>query len=96
MFESQNITPFIIFFLEMNLSPIPIKIADDSFLLQKPEPPAKVPIEVCERNVSLLSDPSDLLYESLTKQIPEQILRARAYNEIGTKMTMPYPKREVN
>ena len=80
----------------MTLSPIPIKIADDSFLLQKPEPPKKVSVEICERNVALLSDPSDLLYESLTKQIPEQLIRAQAYKTIGQKMTMPYPKREVN
>ena len=74
----------------------PIEILDKSFLVEANKIPEKSSVQICERNVALLSDPSELLYESLKQQIPEQILRARAYQAIGTKMTMPYPKREVN
>lgn len=47
-------------------------------------------VETCERLVGLMTDPSDLLYESLTRQEPEQLTRSKIYNYIGTKKTMPY------
>ena len=74
----------------------PIKISDESFLEEISQPPIKQRIEITTRNVALLSDPSNLLYESMLRGVPEQFIRAEAYQAIGDKMTMPYPKREVN
>ena len=74
----------------------PLILNDNSFLTETMQKPQKIPVAVCERNVSLLTDPDDLLYESMSRQLPEQIIRAEAFHKIGDRQTMPYPKREVN
>ena len=72
-----------------------LKIPNPSFLGEESKAESKQPLEVTERNIAVISDPAQLLYESMLTGNPEQITRAKAYHSVGKSMTMPYPKREV-
>ena len=76
--------------------PAPLKVLDTSFLEEKQNRVEKPKMEITERNVAIISDSSELLYESMMAGIPEQIRRASAFFAIGSTITMPYPKNEVN
>ena len=76
--------------------PAPLKVLDTSFLEGPANAAEKPNMEIVERNVAIISDSSELLYESMMEGIPEQIRRASAFFCIGVTITMPYPKKEVN
>ncbi|EAY01784.1 hypothetical protein TVAG_111410 [Trichomonas vaginalis G3] len=74
----------------MTIAPVPLNIPAGTFKEDKVNHKEETTVESCEKLVALMTDPVDLLYESMLRREPEQITRSNIYNYIGTKKTMPY------
>jgi hypothetical protein len=72
----------------------PVNLRLDEALEAEPEAMTEDSIPLSESWLSIVSDPSLLLFYALESRESEMLVKAKFFRYIGNTMTMPYPQND--